>query len=292
MDQAERLRSLVNQQRNIPAEERTSNMRVIAITSGKGGVGKSNFSLNLSIYLARADKRVVIIDADFGLANVEVLLGVSPRFSFREVLAGEASVADALTTGPEGIKFLSGGSGLTQLADVTESQLNVLLESFSQLDDQTDILVIDTGAGMSKTVTNLLRASHETIVVTTADPTAITDAYAVIKALAEDNADLPELKIVINQVENSKEGHEVYERLCRVCSRFLDVVPVNLGYIPYDRHLIRAVKSQEPVAIMYPYAESSRNIESISKKLLDVQEKPATGASNFINRWLRFMRSE
>ena len=289
MDQAEKLRDLVSQHKNT-SREITTTMRVIAITSGKGGVGKTNFALNLAIYLARANKRVIVIDADFGLANVEVLLGVSPRYSFREVLSGEVSIVDALTTGPEGVRFLSGGSGLTQLADVTDSHMAVLLAGFSQLDELADILIIDTGAGISKNVTNFLKASHETVVVTTSDPTAIADAYAIMKAIAEDNPEPPQLKIVINRVDSQKEGVEVFDRLHRVCSRFLNMKPINLGNIPYDRSLVKAVKSQEPVALMYPNSESSRSIEAISKRLLDEPVIENTGVRRFIDRWIGYMR--
>ena len=291
MDQAERLRSLIDKLKS-PVLEISQTMRVISVTSGKGGVGKSNFSVNLAIYLARANKRVIVIDADFGLANVEVLLGVSPKYSFRDVLTGRATIAEALATGPEGIQFLSGGSGLTQLADVTESQLSVLLSGFKQLEEMADILLIDTGAGISKSVINFLKASHEIIVVTTGDPTSITDAYTVMKAISEDYDDAmgpPQLKIVINRVENSKEGQEVFQRLHRVCGRFLKLNPANLGYIPYDKYLVRAVKSQEPVSLMYPASESSRSIEAISRRLLDEPEVSTIGIKRFVDRWLGFM---
>lgn len=289
MDQAARLRSLVSE-RNEAVLELPVNMRIIAVTSGKGGVGKTNFALNLSIFLARSGKRVVVIDADFGLANVELLLGVSPRYSFKHVLAGEVTVAEALTLGPDGVKFLSGGSGIMELADVTDSQMSVLLSGFSQLEEHADILVIDTGAGISNTVTNFLKAAHETVVVTTSDPTAITDAYAVMKVISEDNPEPPEIKIVINRVENHREGQEVFDRLHRVCNRFLNMKPINLGSIPYDKHLVRAVKSQEPVALMYPNSESSRSIEQISKRLLNEPEKPVTGVRQFMDRWVGVMR--
>lgn len=289
MDQAEKLRTLVNEQRNI-APELPKNMRVIAVTSGKGGVGKTNFTLNLAIFLSRASKRVIIIDADFGLANVELLLGVSPRYSLKEVLSGEVSMADALTTGPEGVRFLSGGSGLSQLADITESQLSIIIRGFNQLEEIADIMLIDTGAGISRSVTNLLKAAHEAIVVTTSDPTAIADAYAIVKAMCEDNTEPPELKIVVNRVESIQEGLESFERLQRVCGRFLKLTPTNLGSVPYDRNLVRAVKSQEPVVLLYPASESTKSIEAISRRLLDEPELKTTGVRRFMDRWMRYIK--
>ena len=289
MDQAEKLRNLVGQIKP-PSANPDSPMRVISITSGKGGVGKTNFALNLAIYLAKTGKRITVIDADFGLANVEVLLGVSPRYTFKDVLSGQVELLDALTLGPEGVRFLSGGSGLAQLADITESQLSVILSGFTQLEEVTDILIIDTGAGINKAVINFLKASHEIIVVTTSDPTAIADAYAVIKTISDDNVDAPQLKIVINRVENQNEGVEVFGRLQRVCTRFLSVNPISLGNIPYDKYLSKAVKSQEPVALMYPYAESSKCIESICRKLLNEPELETTSVRRFIDRWVGFIK--
>ena len=294
MDQAKRLRDLVKQRGVSPQVELSkSSMRIISVTSGKGGVGKTNFALNLAIHLSKAGQRVIIVDADFGFANVEVLLGLSPRYSFKEVLSGQVSVADALTKGPAGLRFISGGSGLTQMSDVSDGQMGILLSGFQQLAELADILIIDTGAGMSKAVTNFLKSSHEIIVVTTSDPTAIADAYSVMKAIAEGNENPPTIKIVINRVENFKEGQDVYSRLYRVCTRFLKLKPEHLGSIPYDKFLVRSVKSQEPVAILYPNSESSRCIEAISKRLLHNAAPPdESGLKQFLNRWVGFMKSQ
>jgi len=297
MDQAGKLRDLVKQQgivKSSPSLERpagTENLRILAVTSGKGGVGKSNFSVNLAVQMTRAGKRVVVVDADFGLANVEVLLGVSPKHSFNDVLAGTVSLEDALTTGPEGVRFLSGGSGLTALADVTDAQMAVLITGFLQLADLADIVIIDTGGGMSKTVTNFLKASDETIVITTPDPTSVTDAYAIIKTLFTDNPRPPLLKVVVNRVESQQEGQEVFKRLSRVCHRFLDLKLVNLGTIPQDKHLAKAVKSQEPVTLMYPNAPSSQSIGAIGQRLLqDSPFRESSGIQKFLDRWMGFMR--
>ena len=292
MDQAEKLRSLVNKQKDLRESlEAAKQMRVIAVTSGKGGVGKTNFALNLAIHLAKMNKRVVVIDADFGLANIEVLLGISPRHTFKDVISGEVSLQDSLTAGPAGVRFLSGGSGLTQLADVTDEQLALLVEGFSQLNTLADIVIIDTGAGMSKAVTSLLKASDETIVITTSDPTSVTDAYAIIKVLVEDNPSPPQLKIVVNRVENQAECQEVFKRLHRVCYKFLELSLVNLGCVPNDKYLARAVRSQEPVALMFPNAESTRSIGIIGQRLLNTMpEREVSGLRQFIDRWIGLMR--
>ena len=290
MDQAEKLRALIGKH-NTPKPIANTNLRVIAVTSGKGGVGKTNLSVNLAINLARANKRVIIIDADLGLANVELLLGVSPKYSFKDIISGSVSVADALTVGPEGIRFLSGGSGLTQLANITEAQMGILISGFNQLEGMADILLIDTGAGISKSVTNFLKASHEAIIVTTSDPTSVTDAYAIIKVMAEGGATPPKLQMIVNRVENSKEGEEAFIRLNRVCVRFLNVKLNNLGSVPYDKHLVRAVKSQEPVTMLYPNSESSRSIAAISKRLLNEPAVENAGFKQFLVRLVGFMKN-
>jgi len=289
MDQADNLRNLVRLKKSYEPEFH-SDIRVIAITSGKGGVGKTNLTLNMAIHLANAGKRVIVIDADFGMANIEVLMGINPIFSFKDVLAGTVTLADALTRGPAGVRFLSGGSGLTQLADLTESQLMVLISGFEQLDALADIVLIDTGAGMSKSVTNLLKASHETIVVTTSDPTSIADAYAVIKALTESNGEPPRIKAIINRVDDAKEGIDVFSRLQRVCNRFLSIGLSHLGSVPYDRYLMLAVKAQEPLALLYPHAESNHCIEVIAKRLLDEPIPDTSGVKRFIDRWVSYIR--
>ena len=301
MDQADKLRNLVNRNKNvvqrateviIPPPQRQMTMRIIAVASGKGGVGKTSISTNLAIHLTRAGKRVIVIDADFGLANVELMLGVTPRYSFHDVLSGAVTVEEALTTGPEGVKFLSGGSGLTALSNVSESQMSVLLDGFIQLDSMTDILLIDTGAGISKTVTNFLKASDETVIVTTGDPTAITDAYVLIKTIAEgqDPGQLS-LKIIVNKVETLAEGKDVFQRLHRVCTKFLGVNPLHLGSIPYDKYLVRAVKAQEPVSMLYPKSDSNRAIEEVTRRVLKYTPmRETTGVWQFVDRWMGFMR--
>jgi flagellar biosynthesis protein FlhG len=292
-DQAERLREIVKRQREAAdpiresvdiLEERkeeltrptatrhTMQSRIIAVTSGKGGVGKTNFAINVAIHLRKQNKRVVLLDTDFGLANVEVLFGVNPKHHFGDVLAGLISVEGAMSVGPMGILFLSGGSGLTALSNVTEAQMAVLTDSFEYLDTLADIIIIDTGAGVSRSVVNFIKASGEAILVTTPEPTSITDAYALIKTVRDacGGVDLPAFKLVVNRVENPAEGTDVYEKLSGVCKRFLQLDIESLGNIPYDPSLVKAVKNQQPVALIYPNADSTRCLEAIAHKLISI----------------------
>ena len=289
-DQANRLRDLIRQRSLEAAQSRQAlSSRVIVVTSGKGGVGKSNLSVNMAIQMKRQNKRVVLIDTDFGLANVEVLCGINPSYNFGDVLAGVVDIKAALTTGPLGIPFLSGGSGLTSLANITERQISVLTDSFLTLDSLADILLIDTGAGMSHAVVDFVKAANVAVVVTTPDPTSVTDAYALIKAVKDTVEELPEFKLVVNRVENPEEGVDIYEKLSGVCGRFLGISLLSLGNIPNDPHLIRAVKKQQPVSLLYPNAESTRCVEAICTKLLNMPPAQADkgGIRGFMNRLLK-----
>ena len=289
-DQAERLRNLVQQHKETiealdiietrkqeliqPAGVKTSlTSRVVAITSGKGGVGKTNLAVNLAIFMRKLHKRVTLLDTDFGLANVEVLCGVNPKYNFGDVLEKNVSVESALAIGPMGMQFLSGGSGLTGLSNITEEQMSVLIDSFAFLDAMADFIIIDTGAGVSKAVVNFVKAANEAIVITTPDPTSITDAYALIKTIHEScgGEDAPEFKLVVNRVDSPAEGVEIYEKLGGVCGRFLGVKLTSLGSIPYDPHLVKAVKAQQPVSLIFPGAASSRCIEAIASKMINVK---------------------
>ncbi|MCL2665116.1 MAG: MinD/ParA family protein [Defluviitaleaceae bacterium] len=291
MDQAKRLRDLVEQRSRLAEETaKTVNARVMTVTSGKGGVGKSNFTVNLAVQLSKKQKRVVIIDADFGLANIEVLLGVSPSFTFKDIMTGTAEIEEALSDGPMGIKFLSGGSGLAALTDVNDRQITELLNNFVKLDAVADFILIDTGAGISKHVVDFIRASKEAVIITTSDPTSMTDAYAVIKSAVETEGEKPDFKVVVNRVYNPSEGREAFDKLRRVCEQFMGINIESLGNIPYDPYMIKAVKRQEPVSICFPNSDSSRCIEAISSKLLaDVPAAEPSGIRGFMGKLMGIM---
>lgn len=289
MDQANNLRNMLKRN-EAPNNERTTldlSSRVITVTSGKGGVGKTNFSLNLAIQFAKMNNRVVIIDADFGLANIEVLFGIMPDYLLVDVLRGEKDIEDVLTNGPLGIKFISGGSGLRELSNITERQMIYFINKFSYLDAIADIIIIDTGAGISHSVVNFIKASDETIVVTTPEPTSITDAYALIKTVKGEAVKMPDFKLVVNRVEDDAEGAEIYEKINRASSKFLGVSIENLGYIPYDNYLVKAVKKQTPVTLCYPDCNFTKSLEGIAYKLMNInyQTLPQnSGIKNFMKK--------
>lgn len=286
MDQADKLRTMFQNKMDDTAKNRSFSSRIITVTSGKGGVGKTNTTLNVAIQLSKLGKKVVILDADLGLANIELLMGVVPKYSLADVINGKRSIEQILTQGPLDIKFISGGSGVQQLIKISDSQLGFFIQNLAKLDKMADIILVDTGAGLSNSVMSFIKAVNEVIIVTTPEPTAIMDAYSLIKVLKNDNCKIPKLNIVVNRVDSDKEGTEVFEKLYRVSSRFLGVNIENLGYIPYDTYLVKAVKKQEPIMTLYPKSISSKAFENIGNKLLNVsyEEISSSGITSFIKR--------
>lgn len=287
MDQANRLRSLMEKKK---PEMPNLTGRVIAVTSGKGGVGKSNFTLNLGISLVKLNKKVVILDADFGMANIEVLFGVIPEKTILSVLRGEDKISEVIAKGPEGVHFISGGSGIADLAALTEKQIDYLVDTFVYLDITYDIILIDTGAGASHQVINLVKASKETIIITSPEPTALTDAYSMIKILKHLNH-IPEMFLVINRISDDKEGEEIYFKLNRVSHRFLGLELKLLGYIPTDDNLTKAVKKQQPISILFPKSPFTKSIEKIAKDIVSNESimlaEEGFGAGDFFSRLVK-----
>ena len=255
------------EQLSIAHDKTAISSRVIAVTSGKGGVGKTNFTVNIAVALQKAGRRVVILDADFGLANIEVLFGVIPRYNLGHVFSGNMQIQDIITEGPLGIKFLSGGSGLRELANITQEQMTLVIDKFSYIDTISDIILVDTGAGISDSVLNFIRSASETIIITTPEPTSITDAYAIIKASKEEAN--PKFSIVVNRVDDTKEGIEIFEKISRVTQRFLNMELINLGCIPFDNCVIKSVKSQKPMMLNFPNCDASKAVNKIALQLLE-----------------------
>lgn len=286
MDQAEKLRMMFQNKIQNNVKPASFSSRIITVTSGKGGVGKTNTTVNLAIQLTKLGKKVVILDADLGLANIELLLGITPKYTLADVINGKKTIEEILTLGPLGIKFISGGSGIQQLISVSDSQLNFFVQNLVKLDKIADIILIDTGAGLSNSVMSFVKAVNEIIIVTTPEPTSITDAYSLIKVLKSDGSEIPKINIIINRVDDDNEGNEVFEKLCKVSTKFLQINLENLGYIQYDPYLVKAVKRQQPVMILYPKAISTKAFENIGSKLLNLhsEELNVSGITLFIKR--------
>jgi flagellar biosynthesis protein FlhG len=242
-------------------------LRVFAVTSGKGGVGKTNLVSNLAIEMARCGRRVLLIDADLGLANVDIVLGVSPQATLAEVLRGEKRISEAIVSGPAGVKILPAASGVVEIAHLSAEERLLLLTELDSLDEEFDVVLLDTGAGISENVLFFASAAQEIIVVAIPEPTSMADAYALMKVLGARHA-ARRFRLVVNMVKSAEEGRSVYARLSEVASRFLDVSIDYLGHVLQDPSVRRAVTQRRPLCLAYPDSPASRAINGLSKRIL------------------------
>lgn len=285
MDQAEQLRKLV--QKN---GRQQSVARVITVTSGKGGVGKSSISVNLAIQLSRMGKKVIIFDADFGLANIEIMLGIRPQYNLADLMFRGKNLQDIITEGPDKIGFISGGSGIQELTRLSREQIIYLTQKLFQLDKLADVIIIDTGAGIADSVLEFVAASSEVILVATPEPTSITDAYALLKSLnkkSEFSVNDTEICMLANRINSEEDGKELYEKLHIVAEKFLQIPLTYLGGIPQDNNVSKAVMQQKPVTHLYPNSEASKAIVKIAEKMCNettvVEQKKKGMAQLFSN---------
>lgn len=269
IDQAQNLRDLMG---------RTQDIRVISIASGKGGVGKSSLAVNLAITMSRLGVRVLILDADFGLANVDVMLGITTRLDLSYFLRGEKTLHEIIQLGHEGVRFISGGSGVGDLINMSENQISELLSKIVHIDAPIDLIIMDAGAGVSNTIMQVLLASSETIVVTTAEPTSVLDAYALVKTVVKHSPTHP-LHVIANKCENMKEARSIQTGFVNVCGRHLGKNVNPLGLISYNHNITAAIKRQVPITVSDPYCTTSREIDIIARTILDM---PAQNVSTGI----------
>lgn len=232
-------------------------VRVITVTSGKGGVGKSNVAVNLAMAMIDAGKDVMIMDADLGLANVDVMLGLSPKFNLSHVINGEMQLEDILLEGPAGLKVVPAASGAQVMAGLTPTQHAGIIRAFSELHQNLDALIVDTSAGISDSVITFSKASQEVVVVVCDEPASITDAYALIKVLNRDHG-LHRFRILANMVANTSQGRELYEKIARVTDRYLYVELDYMGCVPFDPAVKKAVQRQTPVVSLFPDSEAAQ----------------------------------
>ncbi len=257
--------------------------RVIAVTSGKGGVGKTTLTINLAIALAAQKKRVFIFDADLGTANIEVLLNLSAKYNITHLLAGEKTLLDIAVPAPGDIAVIPGSSGLQSLTEMTEAQFSRLIASLNHLDGLADIILVDTGAGISRAVSNFLQAADETLVVTTPEPHAITDAYAIMKVMHGLACQTKQM-LVVNRAENKAEADIAANRLSGVVNRYLGREIDYIGYIPDDPLVSRSLKQQHPFLLSAPQSGPARNVCAIAARLLDSPAPPPAGISGFFTK--------
>lgn len=287
MDQAERLRNIIKA--NTVSESRPL-ARVIAVTSGKGGVGKSNTSINLAIQFRKMGKKVIILDADFGLANIEIMFGTVPKHNLCDLIYQGMNIKEVITWGPMDVGFISGGSGIAELSNLNKDHLAFIIRNLSELDTIADVIIVDTGAGISDAVLEFLVASEEVLLVTTPEPTSITDSYSLLKSLGRHpgfSSEATKVKLVANKVDNHNQGQILYDKLNAVVSRYLELPLSYLGAVPQDSQLSRAVMQQTPVSIKNPQAKSAAAYEMMAEKLMDrehAQGVPRRGMASFFSR--------
>jgi flagellar biosynthesis protein FlhG len=240
-------------------------VRAIAVTGGKGGVGKTNVSVNLAVALADLGRRVMILDADLGLANIDVVLGLHPEYDLSHVLRGEKLLEEVVIEGPSGVKIVPAASGIRQMAELSQAEHAGLIRGFSDISNDLDVLIVDTAAGISDTVISFSRAVQELIVVVCDEPASITDAYAMIKLLYREYG-INRFRILANMTRSAQEGRDLYNKMCRVTDRYLDVMLSYLGSIPYDECMRKAIKSQKPVIHAFPRSRAAQTLKNLAKK--------------------------
>lgn len=324
MDQAQSLRELVNkvkQKNNIDGKilpqkgkvitlmsdnidvneskpdnlETTKKARVIAVTSGKGGVGKTNLAVNLAVALKQAGFKTVVLDADFGLANIEVVLGSIPKYNLLDVIKNNKTLPEIISNGTDNLSYISCGSGVEELTRLSSDELNILIKSMSYLDQLYDFVIVDTGAGISENVLSMVIAADEVIVVTTPEPTSITDAYAMIKMIAQRDKS-KNVKILVNRAESEREASQIFRNLKEVTGKYVGTNIDSIGHLISDDAVGKAVRLQQPFLVSYPRSAASKMIREISKKMFVYDEfgKKDTlnaGVTNFINRFIKYISS-
>ncbi|RNB77413.1 MinD/ParA family protein [Brevibacillus panacihumi] len=285
-DQAEQLRERMLRTN----QPRTT--KLVTVTSGKGGVGKSNFSLNFGLGLIEKGHRTVLFDVDLGMANLDVLMGITPKKHLFHLLEPDTTVWDILEKGPGDLEFIAGGSGFTQIMQLEDEKLDRLFSQLDPLQGYADTIIFDTGAGLSHESIRFMLASDEVILVTTPEPPAITDAYAVIKMLHSRNPDIT-IRLVINRVTSEREGIQTIDKLAMVAKRFLNMNIQSLGYVTDDHHVSKAVKQQRPFLLAYPDSQASKSIRKlVGQYLHNSQGAPeqTSGLKGFIAKLKHFIR--
>ncbi|HNV43424.1 MAG TPA: MinD/ParA family protein [Exilispira sp.] len=280
INQEQQLKQIIESSKN---KQKT---KIIAISSGKGGVGKTNFAVNLAIAYSKLGKKTIVMDADLGLANVNVILGVIPKFNLYHVIKNKKTMKEIVLDTPYGIKIIAGASGFSQLANLSDEQRDAFIQSLSEL-ETADIIIIDTGAGVSNNVLSFILAADETIIITTPETTSITDAYGIIKSIYSLEKDIP-IKLVINKCSSIMEGKKVADRIINISFQFLSIKVENLGYIMQDEIVEKAVRVQKPFYTLNPKSKASICIDHIISQLEHINAVEGKGVVSFMKRYLKY----
>jgi flagellar biosynthesis protein FlhG len=278
-DQAAGLRRQVNPPRPV---------KVIAIASGKGGVGKTNVTVNLGVAMAAQGKEVVLLDADLGLANIDVMLGLHPQYNLLHVLDGSKTLKDIIVEGPSGLKIIPAASGVQKMAELSTAEHAGMIQAFSEMDQHIDVLLIDSAAGIADSVVSFSKAAQEVVVVVCDEPASITDAYALIKLLSRDHG-VERFHIIANMCRTVQEGRELFDKISLVCDRFLDVTLDFMGIVPFDEDLRRAVKKQRSVVEAFPRSKAATAFAHLAKKVdyWPAQKQPRGHMEFFVERLIQ-----
>lgn len=295
-DQANRLREMaMNVRKEIEAELRGNfqKTRVIAISSGKGGVGKSTIAVNIALAISSAGKKVLLMDADMGLANIDIMLGMLPKYNLYHIIQGQKNIKDIIIPGPGNLMIIPGGAGIEELANIDQNQLQRLLTEIGKIDGQYDYMIIDTGAGISKHVMAFLLAADDAIIITTPEPTSLTDAYGIVKTIHKKQSFAGNLYLIVNRVSSDAEGTLVAEKFKQVCTKFLNRDIALLGSVINEPLIADGIKQQQPFIQIYPRSSASRNIQLLAQCLMKGEtisddysyvEKPAGGIRKFFKK--------
>jgi len=289
MDQAQSLRQLVSSQDSSFSNRGEGSARIITVCSGKGGVGKSNFTLNFALALKAMGRRVLLFDADIGMANIDVLMGVSAKYNLYHLLKREAEIEQIIQLGPNSLPFIAGGSGMDELFSLSEADLNYFTTQIGQIADSMDYILFDTGAGLSKETMKFITSADDCFVVTTPEPTAITDAYALMKVVHKSHPEVS-FKLIVNQAGDEREALATSDRIRMAAERFLQLSIPFLGYISADTHVVQAVKKQIPFTMAYPNSLAAKDLHRLALSYLALGPGETTklqGIKGFISKWLK-----
>lgn len=267
-------------------------VRVIAVSSGKGGVGKTSISVNLGIAFTELGKEVLLLDADLGLANVDVLLGLQPSYNLAHVINGERALEEILVPGPSGMKIVPAASGVERMGSLSHAEHAGLIRAFSELSYRVDVLLVDTAAGISDSVISFCRASQDVIIVICDEPTSITDAYALIKLLSR-NYGVFRFRILANMTQSAQEGHELFRKISKVTDQYLDVMLDYMGTVPHDEFLRKAVRRQRAVIQAYPRSRSAQAFKNLARRADNwrVPERAGGHLEFFVERLIQYTQS-